>query len=1375
MGLTLTNEATNKVASFNHKIVKEINGDYTVLPEDGFLVLSIEASQFGNIITLSPDLPVGAVVTVFNRNPDGYFNFLFTGSEEIETTQLTDINFKTASIIKVNSTTWKYIYGYKVYPSTAALEEAIQNLLTLIQDNTDAISGVEGNLSTQEEVFNAFKQKADEFEASINTGVAQLEADVSTAFNRFDELSDEITALAGLTDLYNREIVAYSAQETLSRQQADTDLLMSIADSAAARDELNRRRRENERLIDAAVYIDPDNGEIVNRAFSFTEEYFTQASLRIDGVEGEINAAVARIDLSETDIENLYSELELLPGVISATAQSVVAQNISALNPAHSFNFFDSAQGWVAVRGTVVEDLGYISTTFGDIENTSLNYNGLEDPAIRVQCKRTAGTGFAGDIEITDSDNTKNYISGVIPNDLLDGEYVFLIIDMEGFANYQKDITGLRLILGESISDEFDIKSIVIGKKDALLQEFNELTGRVTNAEFRIDAVEGQIKQKLDVTTYNQEGVTISNVSSVLDGVDSYIELKALRQEIDLNGTVTKANAAAIDIDALENTITQSVESFNLDIDGLDTRVTSALQEISELRVRQQIIGIGKTTGDFEQDIDFLKSLSEQSLREYVINTKAKTAALAIEDLEVEISPTGSIGKRILDLESVTNTLDGLITANLREIQIVATDLDGNTQASQQLELEVQKLNGEIEGALTEINSVKIDADDNAEAISGVKQSLDNEVLGLETKIQTINNNLITIEDDLATTVSALTAVEGAVNDENTGINATYLLAQQAKTASTGNTSSITAIKNDIKDLEDDVQLNATFAQQVKNTADGNKTSITTIQNRLDDGTTGLAALSQTIQGVESDVGDNVTALNEITNKINDPDTGLSILATTLSAVEKTADDNATAINGIETKIDDPDTGLTGLNSFIQTVQTDANSASADATQALLDAAQASTKAINAAKDANTAINTLSDISSDDKLTPTEKIRVKTELDIIEEEYSHVISEANKFGVSTTAYIDAYDLLFAYFVDRLADLTTTANVNGVAVRNRFTSYFAKKQQILNSITSEAKRLADAAQDTADVALSATTTLEARLDNNDDFVSSQLTLNSTYNALKDSFDATAKLITDNNGYIAGVDINNNGSASTMNLKADAVKFLNSNNEEKIYFDAVNNRFVFKGHIEAETGDYSGDLSGNTITGAEVYGSKFSTSNSTATRIEVEDDGTYLIWAGSGTKTDSNGTFWIKKNGTGYIKGSFFEGGIVESQSATGVYSASVNHKSAGKNVSITIGSSGSAFVNTSNAPSGGTGTSTYLIDYTVKRGSSTLESGKIAVTREVRYEQGEYLTVDTYSFGTSFIDDDTGSSTYTYEIEIGTLSLSTRNQKCSISTFENILS
>jgi hypothetical protein len=78
-----------------------------------------------------------------------------------------------------------------------------------------------------------------------------------------------------------------------------------------------------------------------------------------------------------------------------------------------------------------------------------------------------------------------------------------------------------------------------------------------------------------------------------------------------------------------------------------------------------------------------------------------------------------------------------------------------------------------------------------------------------------------------------------------------------------------------------------------------------------------------------------------------------------------------------------------------------------------------------------------------------------------------------------------------------------------------------------------------------------------------------------------------------------------------------------------------------------------------------------------RTEIYDDGTYLVWIGSGSKTDTNGLFWIKRNGTGFIKGDFFSGQIIEtrmgSYSSPSINSAIVSagtHNSAGNPVEIT---------------------------------------------------------------------------------------------------------
>ncbi len=70
----------------------------------------------------------------------------------------------------------------------------------------------------------------------------------------------------------------------------------------------------------------------------------------------------------------MVSQLSLIPAQITATATSIVSESIAALEPAFTFNFFDSAQNWIAVNGTITPETNQIAVTFGDIENASLSY-----------------------------------------------------------------------------------------------------------------------------------------------------------------------------------------------------------------------------------------------------------------------------------------------------------------------------------------------------------------------------------------------------------------------------------------------------------------------------------------------------------------------------------------------------------------------------------------------------------------------------------------------------------------------------------------------------------------------------------------------------------------------------------------------------------------------------------------------------------------------------------------------------------------------------------------------------------------------------------------------------------------------------------------
>lgn len=164
---------------------------------------------------------------------------------------------------------------------------------------------------------------------------------------------------------------------------------------------------------------------------------------------------------------------------------------------------------------------------------------------------------------------------------------------------------------------------------------------------------------------------------------------------------------------------------------------------------------------------------------------------------------------------------------------------------------------------------------------------------------------------------------------------------------------------------------------------------------------------------------------------------------------------------------------------------------------------------------------------------------------------------------------------------------------------------------------------------------------------------------------------------------------------------------------------------------------------------------------------------MIWAGSGTKTDANGTFWIKTNGTGFVSGSFFAGQIIETNFNTGTTSASVTHNSAGNDVEITVNSTGYVTVIAGSAP-GPTGASTYTLSAVLKRGTTTIKTFVINVSRIIEFELGDYTTRDYYSFSDVFIDTTTLSAAYTYSITVDPIPIGSPTQNTSIKTFEDLL-
>ena len=99
--------------------------------------------------------------------------------------------------------------------------------------------------------------------------------------------------------------------------------------------------------------------------------------------------------------------------------------------------------------------------------------------------------------------------------------------------------------------------------------------------------------------------------------------------------------------------------------------------------------------------------------------------------------------------------------------------------------------------------------------------------------------------------------------------------------------------------------------------------------------------------------------------------------------------------------------------------------------------------------------NLVNDITSDGKLVPNEKHRLKGELDVIIAENSTLIDQATPYGVPTVQFLNAYNNLNNYLSALLVNLNSTSDVNGDVLRAVFTTYYNEKTNLLKAVSSAA--------------------------------------------------------------------------------------------------------------------------------------------------------------------------------------------------------------------------------------------------------------------------------------------------------------------------------
>ena len=276
-------------------------------------------------------------------------------------------------------------------------------------------------------------------------------------------------------------------------------------------------------------------------------------------------------------------------------------------------------------------------------------------------------------------------------------------------------------------------------------------------------------------------------------------------------------------------------------------------------------------------------------------------------------------------------------------------------------------------------------------------------------------------------------------------------------------------VAKDIKDVSDavsnlDTTINTTFKDGIISEAEAkaiasNINVLNAEKADIDAYYTKLYANAYLTGTAKTNLASAKTAYNTAhTNLINSINTAIADGKAT--ATEKAdVDDKFTAYNNAlsayQTRVGEADKAI---QDTIKKVADDAQT-SANTAQSAANAAQST--ANQAQADANAANSKLTTWASDNYISPQEKTALRQQKSDIQAEYNDIVTNANRYNISSTSYSTAYNSA----ISALNKYTATSPENIQVIQSEYdniAAYYPARQTILNSIAEAAKAQADKA-------------------------------------------------------------------------------------------------------------------------------------------------------------------------------------------------------------------------------------------------------------------------------------------------------------------------
>ncbi|KZN39852.1 phage tail protein [Pseudoalteromonas luteoviolacea] len=503
-------------------------------------------------------------------------------------------------------------------------------------------------------------QEAQDLINDLNTQVDRLRPE--TENNLPSLVTRNIAQIQGLEEvtkvLDDAIAEGIPAQIALNKVKLDetalavTDMQKSVFDVTAGytnfRNEYERRTLNNERLIDAAVFVDAESGTIVNRAFSYTDTQFSEAVSLVDGAHARINFESRRIKQAEDKLIDASAQIALQAGQIlqRATFSEVNAQiagAMAALTPAYSWQFNSGSEGFAGFESH--HALGYLvckSTLF----SPAISLDTIDNPMFRLRVRKHQNSTWLGRIQFQGG--------ALFLPEPTSFDWEVVQIEATGTAGYSGLLTWLQFELGAC-----DIDFIEIGKRGANDLALKDITSRTTTIEHELDAGTGRMAHYATTAWVSSLGYqTQSNVQTLIDSFNTQYSISAVLQELSDNDIIVKANAAQTWIDGANATIRNQVISYLNEEDGVNQKLAMAEQHIDALagEIQQSVTQIQGIQLDLaDKDLNQVLEAYNQLLRDNALAEHSITLAHAEDKLSAITDDVSALSSQSTQLIALHN------------------------------------------------------------------------------------------------------------------------------------------------------------------------------------------------------------------------------------------------------------------------------------------------------------------------------------------------------------------------------------------------------------------------------------------------------------------------------------------------------------------------------------------------------------------------------------------------------------------------------------------------------------------------------------------------------------------------------------------------